>query len=83
MKKINDMIAYKDGEYWMKEIFCNSTGCSAYGMRKSYPLTSRLPRCRYCGSIMSQKWKSIGNTIDHSEYFTKKTNRHMKQGRND
>jgi len=80
MKIVTSMIARKGKEYFVRIAYCPD--CK---YEKTVPvlLTNINRRCIYCGRKLRFKWKSIGTKIDLSEYFTEKTNRHMRQGKND
>lgn len=76
-----DTMRATDGHgIFMKEAYC--FGC---GYKKIVPIMNKSDYCVYCKPKrkLYYRWKRVGDKIDTSEYFTKKTERHMCQGRND
>ena len=78
MRMVTPMIGYKEGNYYMKEVFCIECGS-----KKVIPLKNRPPRCLHCKRTMSIRWKLIGNEVDYKDYYSKKSARRMRRGKED
>lgn len=82
MKLVNGMIATDGKDFYMKEAYC-----SKCGYKKNVPCMERKTPCSLCYKknhcYMDYRWKCIGSKLDYSEYYTPKTDRHLRQGKNE
>ena len=68
------IIQRSDGDFYIKETFCRFCGYS-----KAIPIMERPRTCHICNCkrVMDVRWKSIGNKLDYTEYFSDKNKRKM------
>lgn len=75
-KLVNPMVIFKEGLYWMRLAYC-----SVCNYKKIVPIQESGHRCIYCKRILNYKWKELGDKLDYDEYFSPRTNKKMKRGK--
>lgn len=82
-KLITPMIIQRaDGYFYMREVSCPTQTCSNYGVRKSVPIQQGVMRCPICRRPLNTYWKSLGPKLDYTDYFSPKTDKKMRRGKN-